>query len=216
MRRKMRVMARTIGLGLFVGLTLLVQNASAVLPNSTYGKANGWEGYKYYDENGLDVLVVFDVYDTKANPGEFTWAGKPAGDQYIYAYQIASHETNSTKDVAHFSILDIEGNPILERLMHGTTALLDDPNGIAPDPIPSAQQGVWEWSFENGYIKPGEYSWFLVLSSNQAPRKGAFEVKAATDQGNPPVVPEPGMTALLGVGATMLLTRSRNRQSRLR
>jgi hypothetical protein len=222
MRRKMRVTIKTIGLGLLIGLTLLVQNTSA-LPNSTYGEDNGWEGYKYYNENGFDLVITFNVYDTQHYPDEFTWEGAvemPDTDRYIYAYQIFSNQPSdaNTKDVSYFSILDLDKNPISQSLMHATTAQ-DDPSGvgIAPDPEVSVKQGAWEWSVAGGYILAGKLSTYLIFSSPYEPTEGSFEIKAPEEQGKPPrPVPEPGMTALLGMGATMLFTRLRKRQSRLR
>lgn len=204
----MRVMIKTIGLCLFIGLTLLVQDAMAILPDSTYGIDNGWQGYKFYKDNGYDLLIPFNVYDTQCYPSEFIWDEKPAGDRYIYAYQIASHKDNSTKDVAYFSILDIKGNPVIESLMHGTTALDDLASGIAPDPYPSEHQGVWEWSSEGGYISAGQHSWFLIFSSEHEPVQAA----AYLSDGNigvgilgiPAPIPEPGTFLLLGLGALML------------
>ena len=89
---------RKIGLlSLLLVAALFVQNASAaLLPVSTFGDAEGWQGSRSYsyDVVGYGILsgrVYFTVYDSdnlvlegeKALDDEWTMPGK-----YIYAYQI--------------------------------------------------------------------------------------------------------------------------------
>ncbi len=215
----MRVTRKVMCFCLLAVMSVAVQTASAVLPHSTFGDdgTEVWGGSKTYQKDGLDVLVLFNVYDTLLYSNEFAWAGKPAGDRYIYAYQIANHPSRSTDDIGSFSLLNLAGNPILETLMHGTTALDDTGNGISPDPLPTEEQGAWMWSSTGGYIDPGEHSWYLVFSSNNAPTKGNFKVLTSSEiETEPPIpeVPEPAMTALVGLGGMMLLSRKPLRSRR--
>jgi len=217
----MRVTTKTIGLGLFICLTLLVQNAGAAgsLPSSTYGEDNGWEGYKYYNENGFDLVISFNVYDTLRYPNEFVWEAdeieKPDTDRYIYAYQIFSNPLD-TKDISYFSILDINKDPIFQSSMHATTTQPDEQGvGIAPDPLVSIRQGAWEWSLATDFLAAGKSSTYLIFSSPYAPTKGTFEVKSSADtQGEPPV-PEPGTIAFLSIGALIVRAITRKHKPQL-
>ncbi len=200
----------------FVSLVLIaamsVQKAHAILPYSTYGDDNGWGGYTPYSENGLDLLINFNVYDAWTYD-EFTWDGEAEldlDDQYIYAYQIAGHPIASTEDIDYFSVLDIDGNLIPQSAMHSTTTQPDELGlGISPDPCTSVVQGAWEWSQDN-LLEAGGLSTWLIFSSPYAPVKGTFEVGIAEedDDGNPvPGVPEPSMIAILGLGTAMLFNK---------
>lgn len=201
---------------LFLGTA--VNDSSAVLPNSTFGQGE-WQGTTYYNEGGLNLLIFFNVYDV--HDGDFDWDGPVdlPDDGYIYAYQIGSHESLSTEDLAYFSILDIDGDPIAQDLMSNTYAQDDDSNGIGSDPNVSTTQGAWEWSWENGYVTPGDHSWFMVFTSPYAPTKGTFEVQSASEYYDDIIVPEdpipePTTIALLGLGSASLLLRRKNRRSR--
>jgi hypothetical protein len=206
----MRVMKAVVFLCALSIMTLTVQSAFA-LPYSTYGSENGWAGHKNYTQDGFDLTVVFNVYDISL--GQFNWQGEeaiPEGDNYIYAYQIFNN-SDSAKDVAYFSVLDILGNVIPSHLMHSTGSQSDGSGqGIEPDPDatePDAQ-GEWAWSPASGYIQPGRRSWYLIFSSDHGPVKGKFEVRASEETEPPvPEVPEPATIAFFGSAAVWLATR---------
>jgi hypothetical protein len=201
--------------GLMVIVAGFAQNASAYLTASSLDK-NKWDGYKNYKQDGLDLTLTFNVYDIIAHPSEVTaWAGSvdfgfPAGDRYVYAYQLFSNSL-SLKDVAYFGILDKNGNHIEPILMHGTQAVGDD--GVKPDPNPSHEedQGIWKWTKGGGFILATEHSAYLVFSSSYAPVRGKFEVKSS-EESEPPV-PEPATIALFCVASGFLVAR-RNRTRR--
>ena len=110
------------------------------MPYSTYGYDNGWDGYKTYNQDGIDLTVVFNVYDTVANPTEFTWNGgaaMPNTDRYVYAYQIINN--SDSQDISLFNLLDKSGNALAEQLMHSTCSQSDGSLlSVAPDPEVSA------------------------------------------------------------------------------
>jgi hypothetical protein len=205
--------------GVVIMLAVLAQNAMA-LPYSTYGDQNNWAGYKKYNEDGVKMTLVFNVYDTVAHPTEFIWNGgaaKPTGDRYIYAYQIIN-ETGSL-DISLFNLLDKAKNPLSQQLMHSSCAQYDgSPLSVAPSPNVCAEQGVWQWSAAtNGLLAAGKNSWFLIFSSGNAPTKGSFKVEA--DAGTDPVVPgedvpEPCTLALFGIASALYAAkRGRKRQA---
>jgi hypothetical protein len=203
----MGVLKRFCFVGLLVIAAIFAQDASALpLPYSTYGADYGWAGYKDYSEGGLDLTLTFNVYDIIANPSEITWAAGadfPEGDRYVYAYQLFC-DPLSTKDVSYFRILDKSGNPIAQALMHATQGVGE---GVLPNPNPSPEdkQGEWVWS-PGGYISKDENSAYLVFSSIYAPTRGKFEVKAS-EQSEPPVVPEPATIALFCFASGFLVAR---------
>jgi len=219
-------------LSVLIIAVMLVQDAAA-LPSSSYVDGNGksWQGYKTYTQDGYDAVLEWAVYNVAANP----WAGSvqfPAGDQYIYAYQLLNN-TSSSKDIGSFSVLDIGGNPITQTLIHETQAVADG-QGVMPDPNPSAVQGEWKWTPGVGFITAGKYSAYLIFSSAYAPTVGSFTVKtpAESDSGVPGgtgatgatgttdttgavnQVPEPGILALLGIASAMFAAkRGKKRQA---
>ncbi len=190
------------------------QNAFA-LPYSTFGSVNKWQGYKSYNQDGIDMTVMFNVYDNLTNPGEFTWNGaavKPSADRYIYAYQIINN--SNSQDISLFNLLDKSNNPLSQQVMHSSSSQSDGSAlSIAPDPCP--EQGKWEWSVSSGFLTAGKNSWYLIYSSDLAPVKGNFRVEAAS-QTEPPVppVPEPCTLALFGIASTLFAAkRGRKRQA---
>jgi len=209
----MKVMKSIGFLSVLIIAVMLVQDAVA-LPSSSYVDPNGksWQGYKSYTQNGYDVVLEWAVYNIASNP----WAASvtfPPDDHYIYAYQLFSY-TDSTKDIGSFSVLDIDGNPITQTLMHETQAVANG-QGVMPDPNPSAVQGEWKWLPGVGFVAAGKYSAYLIFSSVYAPVKGSFIVKAPeeSDPGTPQV-PEPATLALLGIASAMFAAkRGKKRQA---
>jgi hypothetical protein len=189
----------------------LTQNAMA-LPYSTYGVDNGWQGYKNYSKDGINMTLVFNVYDTAAHPTEFTWLGgaaKPSTDRYVYAYQIINE--SDSKDIGLFNLMETSNNPVSQQVMHSTCSQWDGSElSVAPDPKVSTEQGIWEWTSEGGYLTAGKNSWYLIFSSDSAPVKGTFKVEAASDV---PIVPEPCTLALFGA-ASALFASKRSRRCR--
>lgn len=199
----MRVIRKICFLSLLVVATLSIQNVSAVLTSSYH------DGFVRYDEGGLRGRIDYAVYDT-LHPeygDEYLANGIeiPGTGQYIYAYQIFNDPFVSD-EVAHFAILDIDGDAINEALMNATSAQNIGTGGIAPDPTVSITQGVWKWTFDGGYISEGEHSWFLVFSSAQDWVRGSYEIKS---HGVPVPIPEPGMLTLLGIGGALAFIRRR-------
>lgn len=209
----MKVMKNTnLILCAVIVMGLLAQNAMA-LPYSTYGDDNGWQGYKNYNKGGVDMTLVFSVYDTVANPTEFLWMGgaaKPSDDRYVYAYQIINN--SDSKDISLFNLLDKSGNPLAQQLMQSTCSQSDGSAlSVAPSPQVSTEQGKWEWSSATGdLLSAGKNSWYLIFSSNKEPVKGSFTVEAASDEGSVPVtapIPEPCTLVLFGAASALFAAK---------
>ena len=214
----MRVIRKIGFFSLLAIVILFTQDASATLtslyslPDSTFAEEeDAWQGRREYEEGALEVFLAFCVYDTDnlLKSGEIDLAAElDLTGQYIYAYQIWNHPTESFEEVPYFQILDIDENPINEALIKNDTGSYDDgTNGIAPTPQISETQGVWE--FEEGVLIPGKHSWFLVFSSDYAPVAGSFTFEQPSEQSDMPVVPEPATMALLGLGSTLALIKRR-------
>jgi hypothetical protein len=189
----------------------LAQNAMA-LPYSTYGDNNKWQGYKNYNKGGVDMTLIFNVYDTVAYPAEFSWMGgaaKPSDDRYVYAYQIINY--SDSQDISLFNLLDKSKDPIAQQFIHSTCSQWDGSAlSVAPDPQVSTEQGIWQWSPKGGFLTPGKNSWYLIFSSNSEPVKGSFMVEAVSDQGSPPVttpIPEPCTLVLFGAASALFAAK---------
>jgi hypothetical protein len=196
-------------------MSVLVQNAMA-LPFSTYGSDKNWQGYKNYSENGVKMTLLFNVYDTVANPTEFTWSGgKPTDDRYIYAYQIIND--SASKDISLFSLLDKAKNPLSQELMNSSSSQWDGASlSVAPSPKVCVDQGIWTWSAaSDSLLSAGKNSWYLILSSDNAPTKGSFKVETSSGTEPPvPDVPEPATLALFGFASALFAAkRGRKRQA---
>lgn len=185
-------------LSIILVIVVLAQNALA-LPSSSLDGGK-WGGYDTYSDGaGLNVEVVFNVYDKDS--GEFTWGGQadmPGTDKYIYVYQLFN-ESSSTKNIESFSLLNGNKSDVSSSLMHQTCSQIDSTgSGISPDPSVSGIPGAWIWS--DGVVA-GKYSWYLIFSSNYAPTSGNFTV---TDESSAPVpIPEPGTMALFGIASAL-------------
>ena len=213
------MMKRICIFGLLIGWAVSAQVASASLPFSTYGENNGWQGYTTYEEGGFDCMLVFNVYDMVANPSETSWLGDiefPQSDRYLYAYQLYSSEL-STEDIAFFRILNIDGEEISQAVMHETQAAQDEEGtGVmtSPNPSPVDKQGQWTWA-AGAFISATKHSAYLIFSSDKAPVKGDFEVKASAPS-DPPVppddeVPEPATFAMFSGAALYAAMRRKKR-----
>jgi len=200
-------------LSLLLVITLFVQNAgAAILPYSSH-----YQGRSYYPEGGANTgHIDFAVYDTLGVHGnEWTGAGfdAPGADQYIYAYQIFNYVGAA---IEHFTISGIDPG---HELIGIDTMNSRDPwvnyllitAGVAPTnewPNTNLDETEAKWEFAGGGIAAGEYSWFLVFSSDNDWVPGEYEVQPAGGfpvQGNP----EPCTLALLGIGSVILFTRRR-------
>ncbi len=203
--------------GLLVVVTLLVQNADALLNSSYAEREENWQGRRIHEEGDFKTLIEFTVYykggDMTTEESSFVNQLGLLGD-YVYAYQIFQHQTDS-QGIGSFSVLDIDGLSIEGRTINDAT-WQNQPDGdetaIAADEYP--EEGVWR--FGGFGLENGEHSWFMVYSSDSEPVVGSYGLYIPGEgpgEGEPPVPgseesatnPEPGMLALFGLGGAILL-----------
>jgi len=222
----MRV-TREIGFfSLLVLVTLFVQNASAaILPFSTFGDREGWQGSRPYEipsvgDRVLSGDVAFTVYDTTnlVLPGETALAAvwdKPG--QYIYAYQIWNDDDVLNEAVLSFAVFNKTSGVPLDVDLENIGSIEDTPalgSGVEPtgvDLTVGNLEAIWEFRGEGvneAILLAGDHSWFLMFSSNSSPVVGNFRIEAPPE-GELPVSPEPGTLMLLGLGGTLILTKRR-------
>lgn len=194
-----------------------------LLPTSSFALQEGnWRGQKWYEEDGLNILVEFTVYDSEnlfmSWEAELVEALNLSG-RYVYAYQVWNHTPSGTEpnEISVFQLLNMDEEEIPESAYKGDTSCYDDgTTGVASTPEVSTKQGVWE--FASGDLVAGVHTQFLVFSSDFAPVAGTFDITTASEEGDFPVnpggedVPEPGTIALLGVASGLLAAGRRNKR----
>jgi hypothetical protein len=84
--------------------------------------------------------------------------------------------------------------------------------GVAPtnpNPNTNLDETRATWEFAGGILVAGEYSWFLVFSSDHDWTQGKYQVQTG---GGFPITsnPEPCTLALLGLGSVILFTKRIN------
>jgi hypothetical protein len=201
---------------LFVA-TLFAQNAVAtILPYSSH-----YQGRSYFSDSATGVTghVDFAVYDTgPLAPHGDEWAGAgfaaPGAGQYIYAYQIFN-DAGSADAIEFFNIMGIDEPPTPHNLYGIATMASQDPweyyplitEGVAPTNLRTnlgETQATWE--FTGGILVAGEYSWFLIFSSDHDWTQGKYVMQT---EGGFPITgnPEPCTLTLLGLGSAILFAK---------
>jgi hypothetical protein len=225
----MRV-TREIGFfSLLVLVTLFVQNASAaILPFSTFGDREGWQGSRPYEiplvgDHVLSGDVTFTVYDTTnlVRTGETALAAawdKPG--QYIYAYQIWNDDEVLNEAILSFAVFNEDEVTPMNVDLENIGSIEDTPalgSGIEPTGVNLTVgnlEAIWEFRGEGiseAILLAGDHSWFLMFSSDFAPVVGDYEIRAP-EEGEwpvPPEIPEPATIALLGIGGALMFTKRR-------
>ena len=201
-------------LSLLLVATLLVQNAAAtLLPYSSY-----YQGRSHFNDD-VTGYVDFAVYDTLGPYGnEWTGAGfaAPGAGQYIYAYQIFN-DVGSADAIGFFTIKSFDDHHLTGiNTMNTQNPWEDYPlttEGITPTDWNAnleETEAIWKFADATGDILvAGEYSWFLIFSSNTDWVQGKYETGPT---GGFPITgnPEPCTLALLGLGGTILFAKRRN------
>lgn len=193
-------------LGLFTVMLLLSTTVQATyvptfLPVSNYN----WEGRSNYTQNGVNAIVEFAVYDTKAIsfPGIF---GDVGTGQYVYAYQAFNINASSTAEsIATFELLG--GSP---SAASGIGSRNDGQGGL----VPTNDGASFVWKFENGVFVVNKHSALMVFSTNAKPKAGSFQLTTQDNGDAPPTpnVPEPATFAMLAAGAIGLMRKQTARK----
>ena len=205
---------------LLLALTLFVQNASAaILPFSTYGSENGWQGSRFYDiglggDSVLSGRIDFTVYDRTdlVFSGEQALAAewdKPG--RYIYAYQIFNDDGPSNEEVLSFAVFNEISGVALDVDEENIDSVEDTPGSGEEPTVAYLDEGDLRviWEFAGGVLVAGEHSWFLMFSTDSAPVVGDYEISPEEGNFPAPEIPEPSVIALLGFGSAMLFARRR-------
>jgi len=213
--------------GLFAAAMLLGGVAEAtlsrILPSSSH-----YQGFVYFNETvdyplggtvDLKGRIDFAVYDRDNLAGGEETAfvddfvslmGVADEDRFIYTYHIFNdYDGISEGDVGYFEVLGLmpDGEAtfsINPSLMNNTTGVDDFASGVAPNPVDSAEAGIWKWL---GDMVPGTHSGFLLYSSVSDWVPGTYRMDIAQESSDFPVAPEPATLAMLGIGGAMVLRR---------
>jgi hypothetical protein len=210
-------MKKIRSLSLLLVATLFVQNAGAMLlPYSSH-----YLGRSYFSDVNVTGFVDFAVYDTQGvNGNEWEGAGgfdSPGDGRYIYAYQVFN-DVDSTAAIEFFKIMGMEE---LHHLVGIDTMDSQNPwenyplitDGVEPtDSSFSIDETNATWEFAGGILIAGQYSWFLLFSSDNDWVKGQYIVQT---EGGLPITgnPEPCTLALLGLGSAILLAKRKSLHS---
>ena len=218
---------REIGFfSLLVLVTLFFQNASAaILPFSTFGDREGWQGSRPYEiplvgDRVLSGDVAFTVYDTTnlVRTGETALAAawdKPG--QYIYAYQIWNDDEVLNEAILSFAVFNEDEVTPMNVDLENIGSIEDTPSsGVEPtgvDLTVGNLEAIWEFRGEGiseAILLAGDHSWFLMFSSDFAPVVGNFRIEPPGGEVPvPPEIPEPATIALLGIGGALMFTKRR-------
>lgn len=189
---------------------LLLDTAAQATYNSTYLAASnygsdGWEGRRYYNQDGVDAAVEYAVYDrNKINfPSIFSDVGS---GQYIYAYQAFNINFSPTAEsIMTFELL-VTGKP---SATSGITSKIDPTDFSGKDVETTHEIDTFKWTFESGVFVYDKHSWLMVFSSNSGPVDGDFKL-TTMDNGDDiptPEAPEPATLAMLAAGAIGLMRK---------
>jgi len=221
----MRV-TREIGFfSLLVLVTLFVQNAgAALLPFSTFGDREGWQGRRDYGPINLFGRVLsghvdFTVYDTTnlELPGETALGAeweKPG--KYIYAYQIWNGGGVLNEEVLYFAVFNKTSGVPLDVDFKNISSIEDtSPSGSGVEPTGvdltvDHLEVIWKFQGEapgEAILLAGDHSWFLMFSSDSSPVVGDFRIESSELPSTH--APEPATIALLGIGGALMFTKRR-------
>jgi hypothetical protein len=205
-------MMKILGFLSVLVIAILPAQYAAALPDSTYvdGDGKSWKNSKTYDE----AYVEWAVYTMAENP----WAPDvtfPAGNNYIYAYQVGNLGADP---IESFYLVEAFGGPKIDWTSRAAgTQAVDDPahDGDVMPVLPCENEAEWHWSSIDGtgFITTNGYSAFLIFSSPYAPISGGFGVERSTEGETPiPPTPEPSTIALLGVASGWFLANRRKKR----
>lgn len=188
--------------------TASAQGALTLLPDSEMPEYNG---YSYFNENGVSGRLEFAVYDTTIQElGELGGMSGYNGEQYVYAYQIFSM---SAEAITAFTLTGYSADAFTEADMD-TSDTLGGGESYGHD---TQNYGLFDdeavWFFEGGVLVAYETSYFLMIFSDYAPVVGGYEVNPSGSDPYVPggegvdSVPEPMTLILLASGALLTLRR---------
>lgn len=197
-----------------------VQAGLTMLPDSSYFNGSTSTIFKSLG-NGkfISGRLEYTVYDTQANPDEFTGLGgatAPGSGRYLYAYQLFLNSSNAFGAAAGIDYFAINGisKSVLDNATIGYTI-----DGAGGGQTPTAysfsytgndddNKAIWDFSEEE--IAAGSWSVFLLFRSDYTPQWTTFDV-VRQDSGDVvgPEIPEPVSLLLLSAGVAFLRRRRR-------
>jgi len=202
------------------------QVQATVMPVSTYAtEQNNWQGSKYYNETlandggTISCRVDYAVYDTSGpkSMAENIFINSiasvmPDMSQYLYVYQVFNNLSDSEASIAYFAIFNL-GHTQLDVASQDIGAKDDSVGGNEPSSSGPEDNGTRVvWNFAGALLlEDGDHSWFLVLSSENGPVKGGYEVKSSSSDEPVPNIPEPTTIALLSSGALIIAGRRKRK-----
>lgn len=207
-----------------VMITVVLPCTAAFVPTDLpAGGMSSWTGKSHYGINlgngqFIQGKVEFTVYDTQVvNPG----IAVPGGRRYLYAYQIFNTGDYANAAVQYFTVLGINPDAIASTDDIGTAAVAGGINATDAYYNLSKTKAIFEFGETQGILLAGKKSYFLLLGSDAAPRKGTYTFQADSSDDVPTPgenddtnndqnqIPEPASVALLMVGTLAMLRKGK-------
>jgi len=107
----MKVMKNIVTVFSVVNSGVVLPRNPSALPSGSLDGAKSGSYNTYSDGDGLNVKVVFNVYDKCS--GKFTWGGQvnmPAADKYIYVHHLFNY--SDSKSLSTFNVLNSDKSDV--------------------------------------------------------------------------------------------------------
>ncbi|MCK5563995.1 MAG: hypothetical protein KAJ07_02010 [Planctomycetes bacterium] len=227
----MALVKKSFPIVLAVLAVLLVINTAiaAILPESSYVSPDGIPVNNNTLRDG-SLRIDYAVYDTEniaLGSDEEDFLSSFMATQYVYAYQVYN-DNGSALDIGSFNLSYI-GNDAIEGDDHISSMVDDlgnpgDQNNRGTEPSDNDYGfdsdtrfdfAKWEFNSPGSFLEAGDHSYWLIIQSNNAPKRGLYSMGGVEDIEADPEnspdqipdivnVPEPITITLLGIGGLIL------------